>query len=328
MPELTLLDYQVLSKVITKFPIPTNFQIMANLFPINNIDGDSAKWDVVKNGRGIGTFKSPGAPATPVANLGVSQTVSQFASVAFEKVLGEQDLIWNRQPGTEDTPYLEQKIARETQDLNRLIDMTMEYCAAQALTGTLTVNQSDVKFSVDFGIDGTHKVTASPLWSDLSTSDPLTDLDTWKQLIAADAGENATQLWMNSKTLWAYVLRHSAIRELLQAQYGRELVAGLKPPQISDLDIITYDGGYVASGTFTKYIPDGKVIMLAKTPDFGEMQVGSALVPNGEAGLRKVIGKYAYSYISKNPPKQMLIAGANFLPVINKVENIVYATVA
>jgi len=328
MSELTLLDYQVLSRVITKFPIPTYFKLISNLFPLNNIDGDSAKWDVVKNGRDLGKFKAPGAPAIPVANLGVSQTTSQFASIAYEKVLGASDLIWNRAPGTVDTPYLEQKIARETADLNRLIDMKMEYCAAQALTGTLTVNQSDVKFSVDFGIDGTHKVTASPLWSDLSTSDPLTDLDTWKQLIAADSGENATQLWMNSKTLWAYFLRHSAVRELLRAQYGRELVAGLAPKEISELEIVTYDAGYVESGTFTKYIPDGKVIMIAKTPDFGETQVGSDLIPDGDNNLRKVIGKYAYSYISKNPAKQMLIAGANFLPVINKVENIVYATVA
>ncbi len=327
MSELSLLEYQVLSRVITKFPIPANFKIMSNLFPVNNIDADGAKWDVIKNGRGIGTFKSPGAPATQVANLGVSRSTSQFASIAFEKTLSEQELIWNRQPGTVDTPYLEQKITREQADLNRLIDMTMEYAASKALTGTFAVNQDDVKFSVDYGIDATHKVTAGTLWSDLDNSDPLADIDTWKQLIAADSGEVATQMWLNSKTLWSYVLRHSAIRELLRAEFGRELVAGQTPQKISELEIVIYDGGYVASGTFTKYIPDGKVILLAKTPDFGETQVGSALIPSGDT-LRKVVGKYSYSYISKNPAKQMLIAGANFLPVINRVENIVYATVA
>lgn len=321
-----ILEYQVLTELVKKFPIPTNLQ-GAELFPSRNVDANGAKWDVLKRGRGIGELKSPDAPSKAVAQLSYEHKVSGFMSAGYNKKLDASILAWSRQPGTEDTPYMEQAITNEAEDLNRMLDMTAEKFRWELLmTHAITVAQTDVKFTYSAGIAGAHKPTTALLWSDPSTASPLDDINTWKTLIAQDSGENATDLYMNS-TVANYFFGNSIIRELLKYQYGREFLSGEIPPKILDLNLHIYDAGYVASGTFTPYCTNTQVLMLAKSPGWAEEQRGSALVPAGE-NIQKVIGKYAYQHITKDPVAMFLVAGMEFLPVIKKVENIVTATIA
>ncbi len=321
-----ILEYQVLSELLKKFPPPPSFE-GAKIFPSRDVDADGAKWDILQNGRGIGELKSPDAPSKASALLVKEHKVSGFMSCGYNKQLGARILAWSRALGTEDTPYMEQAITQETEDLNRLIDFTAEKFRWELLmTHAITVAQTDVKFTYSAGVAGAHKPTAALLWSDPSTADPLTDLKTWKLLIEQDSGEPATDLYMND-TVLNYFLSNGIIRDLLKAQYGRELVAGEIPPKILSLDLHVYNAGYVASGVFYPYCTNTQILMLAKTPGFAEEQRGSNLVPAGDS-FRKVVGKYAYSHTTKDPVKLNLVAGMEFLPVIKKVENIVTATIA
>ena len=326
MSELNLLDYKVLTGVLQKLGNPPEL-LGKTIFKDRTIDGLSATWDVVTGNRTLGAFRAPEGKSKNINRLGVEKKVSQLALLALNKQLPETFLVWKRAPGTIDQPYMEQAIRRELEDLNNMLERTYEYARWNILTtGKLTVNQSDVKFEVDYGIANDHKPMVDVSWGE-QTATPMEDISAWKRLVAKDSGYVITDMYMNSLSL-EKCLKSESIRELLRAQYGRELVAGQTPPEIIQVKVNVYDAGYVnGGGSFVNYIPDGKVIFVASAPDFAEEQVGSGLIPLGENNVQKAIGKYSYTDITKDPVSLLLYAGKNALPLIKRVENIVIANI-
>lgn len=102
-------------------------------------------------------------------------------------------------------------------------------------TGVLPVSFEDEPeqgFVIDYGFDPSHLVTVSNAggWDDLSTSTPIDDLRAWQQLLADDAGDYGTHIWLNSKA-WDKLIYSAQAKELLTGYDGRAQFI----PQIDDV---------------------------------------------------------------------------------------------
>ena len=327
-----------LTGVVRKFPRPTNL-LGLNMLPEKKVDGNVAKWDIVEGPRKIGSFVAVGAPAVQVAGLKKTPETAMMMRVPLEQFLDAGDLLYARAPGTIDTAYIDYingKLVEELGTLGQYIDTTKEYAAWQALVaGSITVSQSNgVIFTANTGYAASHlNVVPAVLWTTTATADPGKDFTAWTNTIEQDAGISVgdpgeLKIVMNRITngyMCSVVLaRGSSFSDSMR----REAEAGLLTSW-GGYSITVYNGSYVdANGTITKYIADGKVF-IAVGNDWGEMQVGTCLVPpDRDNGMpKKVQGRASWAEIKRNPVSISLFEEENFLPVIKKVENILVADV-
>lgn len=326
--ELYLLHQSTLTKTVAGFQYP-DFVLGNTLFPAQPIQGDTAEWDVLKPARKVGEFVADGAPSKAVALEAVGHRIAKCLKRFDSKRLSGDFLNNIRDLGARQK-NARAALTREQQALDKRNAFAKEWALSRALTGTLTINQEDVKLSVDYELDGAHKPTASVSWA-TSTTDIPADLMAWKRLIEKDSGFTAGYAFANDKVL-AYLLNNEATTGLLGESRLREQVAQSGViTNFMGLDWFFYNAGYLdGSGTFVPFIADDKVILTPKETDWCALQVGSTLIPSGNGAgndLVEVSGRYSYAVVETDPPGVRLFVGDSWLPVIAIPGAVVYADV-
>jgi len=320
-----VLDFKVLTGTLSNFKHPelAGQAILGSA----TVEGNVAAWDVYAPSRVTGNFRVPGAPATKVDLVKVASRTATLAPVLLEKTLDDMALSWLRSGDAAAGDSARARITREEADLDRVLEYTKEYTVWQALSGTLTVNQGDVKFTVDYGLKNSHKPTASASWATAST-DVIGDIRAWKALVAADCGYTATDAYCNESVM-DYLLGNDDIAGFLGEGALREQVAESGYiTRFMGLNWHVYDAGYIdGSGDFQNFIADDRLFIVAAGAPLGAVLSGSQEIPAGFSETRRVYGKFAYSAVESNPPGVRLFVGENFLPVIYIPDAVVAADV-
>lgn len=317
--ELTILQHEIMTSLVRKFPLPTF--IGAKLFPESEITSNVAQWDEIKQSRDVADYIAPDTEANVVDNLGVTHKTSEVACLSEKKQLKGSTMAWLRKPGTEHTQMKEVKIKEELEDLNRRLERRREWARWTALTGTLTIDQANIKFTVDYGIAGTHKPTVGTSWSDVS-SDIIGDLKDWKKLIREDSGENPTTCYITD-TIATHMMKNTGLKALMGENLKTQVLKSGYITNVCGLTFVIYDAGYLpAGGSYTTFIAQTALIMVTSTP-FAEEQ----LAPSTDIKSGFKSGKFSKSWEDDDPAGVWVKIELNSLPVIKKVENIVYATV-
>lgn len=322
---LNILGHETMTAVVEEFKEP-NHQLV-ELFPPTLIEGDTAEWDIYKASRGIGEFNVRNAPSKPVKLSPKGHKTAQCFKAFDHKRLGADTLANLRAPGMKERAA-RAHITREQLDLFRKHARMREYCRAQALTGTLTVNQDDVKITVNYGLSASHKPTAAASWATATTDIPG-DVATWKKLVAKDSGRAAARAYCNSSVM-AYMLANDNVKELLgDGAYKAQVGKDGHITRFMGLGWRVYDDGYLnGSGTFVPFISDDKLIITPEPGEWGSMQVGGTKIPSDDGSeLVDVQAPYAYVELTKDPAGVKLLQGDIFLPVLPIPDSIVYADV-
>jgi hypothetical protein len=327
--EFAALKSKTMTEIVKRFPRPN--LIGAELFPENPLSSNVASWDVLSGTRSMARYVSTNAEA-PVSELTArTRLSSELAFIKEKKTIDEATKNFIDKPGEFNVAYGEQAVADELEALDRKVENRREASRWLALTtGTLDINQSDppVKFLIDYGMSATHKVTASTLWSDLANAKPFTNLMTWKKTIAQDSWITPTDVYMNSTTMAYLVGNTKEIQDLLKYTVGEQLMKNGYVANIAGMNIHVYDVSYKdKTNTIKFFIPDGKVIMVAKQ-GLGKTFVGPSEIPSDGGSSSKVIGKFAYSWVTKDPVDTWILTGVRELPVIQNPDQLLIATVA
>jgi Phage major capsid protein E len=152
-----------------------------------------------------------------------------------------------------------------------------EWMRWQAFQGVLVVTYpTGDKVQIDYGLPAGHKPTAGTLWTDLTNSDPVSDLQAWAQLIADDSGFYGVNAHMTSKT-FNYMTLNTKIRNQINfyspsaptIQRPREQdIMAILSSYTGDFNIVRYNNGFrdvgasgYGAGGLTKYLPDGFVLL-------------------------------------------------------------------
>jgi hypothetical protein len=322
--ELSILEPTVLTGVLEKYVAPPE-NVARPLFRKQSHPFSVAKWDVLKGSRQRAQVTMPNREGKIVEQLGVGEKTASFIYVREKKAFEPTTLRWLREPGQLAKANAEACIRRETKDLNDRLERLVESFAWDALKGTITISEPDVKATVDMGIDATHKPTAATLWSDTLNADIIGNVKAWKKLVQQDSGFNPTEIYLSSDVM-DYVYNNSDIRELFTDRHKNQYLQSMTLEGLLGFNWHVFDGGYEnTSDVFVPYIPSTHIIMMAKGGNPFILYEGLSA---DEEAPRNHTGKFAKTWKTKDPSATFVLIEYNFLPLLQRPDNIVYAQIA
>lgn len=155
--------------------------------------------------------------------------------------------------------------------------------------------QSGAQVKIDYGIPSTHKVSASPAWTDRKNADVIADLKRWQKLTANAVGHYGTRIHMSSDT-WELIIENEKLIDRLTGN-DRPLYVPRESDVLSLLragtEFVITDAGYRDEGVGTNrgvdqikpYLPKGKVLITTPYVIEGEriadMPDGQVIVSTG-----------------------------------------------
>lgn len=142
--------------------------------------------DIIVGGQKITPFVKRGDPARVVGNLGKNSVEIEPPNIRLKKFLRPSDLYYDRAPGSpmfvaggvegenQIVEARKKKYADEQKDLKDMVDRTIEWLCAKGLSGSYSISQPDLNFSIDFSMPSANKpvLTSTALWSAKATCDP------------------------------------------------------------------------------------------------------------------------------------------------------------
>jgi hypothetical protein len=330
-----LLKNSIMTGIVRNIKTDTSTFHGATWCPMKDYPTQNIEWDILSGATGMTPAVYPDAPTPILKHPGLAHKSFQAVQWREKMVFGETDLMYLRKPGTWDEQYGNQMLADRLTDLNTRLETRYEYLRWSMLTGSITITYPDaITQAVDYEVPSGNKPTAGTLWSSTSTADPVANVAAWKLLFRGTA-VRLGKLVMNQVT-YNYLPANSAIRALIQYQFGYDLVrSGALVPQaavneaLGGTPIEINDAGYVNdSGTFVPFLADGKVLGLPQsTPERWCEFMSTPNMHHG--GQNPQSGKFARPiwHLDDDPISVEVIVGEYGLPVMYHTDWHLYITV-
>lgn len=339
-----LLHYTRLSGIVNKKP-QTTFFFQREVFTAKETEAnESFARDIVFGHRTPAKLNAISAPAQVSRHEKIGQQHFRLGEIKIKRRLNERDLLYARKLGTESEKMAMSAITKTLTEMRYEVDLTVEKALADALTGTLTVdNRSDPQNPVYW--QNTYAVTQinSPGyngWVSSPTEKILTnDLTALANRYADLVGLQLSRAITTSEVTDG-ILRNTEVKDWYKATNNDILANGLLP-RLKYLEFKPYDEGYdttryAGAVSINKFIPANTVYLMPAGNDrMGATIVeGPSLIPRtafgaeGESPLVEVPpGYYSYSEVTSDPPGMWIYLGYKFAPVIYWPEAIVKFTV-
>jgi hypothetical protein len=299
---------------------------------------DDLMYRFTRGGEGLteaATFRSYDTESPIGARPGISRVTGELPPISRKIRLGEYDRLRQRRADN----AIRDAILDDATRMVRAVAARLEMARGEALyTGKITLNENGVIATVDFGRKAGHTVTASPLWSDLTGSHPITDLMSWRDTYVASNGSEPGAI-LTSRKVVALLLQNAQIKNLAypsgtqaalvtQSAVNNVMEAFGLPP------IAVYDAQVKVNGSAARVIPDNRVLYLpaaGPSTDLGATLLGTtaeSLEP--DFGLDNEMdqpGIVAGAYSTKDPVAVWTKAAAIGLPVLANPDLTFSATV-
>lgn len=314
---------------------PENQFILDRWFPYNGVNDLSYRFT-----RGGGDllleaadFRAFDAEPSFGRRHGMARVTGDLPPIARQYELDEFQNLTARRANNEEFRALFQ---RDGVRIAREIDIRMEFARAQALVeGKVTINERGVIAEVDFGRSGTHTVAPATLWSDHDNSTPITDLQTWRDVLVAD-GQGAGAI-LTSTTAVNHLLRNAEVQGLVyplaasapqvtRTQLNQVLADFGLPP------ITIWDAQARRAGSLQRFIAADKVLLLpAAGQSLGATVYGTTLeaqIGGYGIGAGDLPGLVVAPFIQRETPVRVLTIGSAIaLPVLASPDDTLVADV-
>ena len=218
------LELVTLNKLISKFDrAPSMF--FSNLFPTQQYDSDTIKWELEYGTAGMTPFVAPGSIAPMVGIDGVGEA-SAKAAYWKEKMYYDEEFLNNlREPGTWATyQTAERKLSRGSRKLRFRCDRRREWMMSKMLVdGSMSyLQKGGVKISVSYGIPTTHQVTLAGdyVWGTGSKRNYVGDIFDGKKIVSEDAMTQINHTVLNSELLKVLILDTKIQALLAKSAFG------------------------------------------------------------------------------------------------------------
>lgn len=228
---------------------------------------DDIEYRFYSGGAGLvdaATFRAYDSESPIGARRGAVRVSGELPPISRKVRMGEYDRLRLRNVPDE---RLRTEVLNDAVAMTQSVAARIELARSEVLrTGTITLNENGVSATVDYGRAAGNTFSASVLWAaNPTTAKPLTDLQTARDLIAANGGV-VDKITMNRVTYNAMI----AADQVKNAAWS-----GVAPAIVSDTAVATVltslglppidvnDSQVSVAGTATKVVPDNKVIVAA-----------------------------------------------------------------
>lgn len=343
---ISMFDKRTMIAALESMPPKRTF--LKDLFFNNVITSETDKIDVdiYKGNQKMAAFVSPKVGSITVKKEGWKTETYTPPLIGLDDITTAEDILTRsigenvysqKSPDERAAEILLRDMAR----LDTMIEIREEWMCAKALfTGAVDVSGEGVSQNIDFGMSNTHKVTlgAGAKWTDTGIN-PLTDIATWKTLIAKDSFLSADIVIMGAGAAKAFINNAEVQKSLdirnidLGVIRPQELPSGAKyigSDRLNGVDYYTYEGYYVdpTTGVQTPFVPNGAVLLASKSARTS-MMYGAVTIAdeNTKALLTYAMARVPDSWVSKKPAARFIQLNSRPLPVPHDIDGFVVATV-
>lgn len=312
-------------------------------FPTEQVD-----IDLVKGDREMAAFVHPKIGAETLAEEGY-ETKSYTPPMVNPDIVTTAESYMHRAPGeiiySERTPQQRaaEQLVREYQRLDDSISRREEWMCAQALTtGIIHVVGKGVDAEIDFGFTNKVVLTGNERWGQ-SGADVSGTLEDWVDKVYTNGFANVDRIICGRTALKMLKSDKGILEKLDNRRYqagefnARDLPNGVRYHGYltdSGLEIYSYKEVYMdrvtdpEHPTLRKLIPDNMIVMISPDVDF--MRAYGLCSYYDEASKQLVTAETArllHAYIGHKPERKVLEACARPLPIPDKVDSWLVATV-
>jgi hypothetical protein len=340
-------DAPVSPDALTTFvrEVPTNSQlVLSGLFPVRTVDDNTIDFaEIVRTNR-TARFRSFDGRIHVSERDASSEKRVKLLPLSSSLSLGEYErlqLQFARTGGT-NTQALANAIYNDAENLTREVQARLEQAWGDVLTdGKLTINENGFQGEADFGVPGTQIVApAGALWSNTSTSVPITDIQTWTDVYVAANGVAPATFQTSLAVLRLLQTNTQVINAVHGSAAGRtfatltelnNLLASMGLPTPS----APYDSQVDVDGTSTRVVADDKVVFLPQDigslgyTAFGVSATALELVNSNESDLSFEEAPGIVGVVEKaGPPyKQFTYVDAVAMPILANARLLMVADV-
>ena len=327
MPDVSLFEPLVFNGVVEKMTAPETLT-WVNRLPKTPHPFPTASWDVIKGSRAVAKPNVPNSEAHIVPRLGISQEAASFIYLREKKVFSPTTLHWLRAPGSAtNLQNAEQAVLREVRDLNQRFDNFVEWCAWQALTGSIVLDYPDVQANIDYKMPASHKPTVGTSWASATPAQMVADVTAWKRLVSRDGRVRAAEAFTTDTTLarvvqsFATTGNGSMLSDRSKDQYYNSGTL----PGFLQLDWKTVDATYdTDQGAAAAFLPDDAIV-IGNFTENRPFELYEGPTADDEAPVGHT-GKFAKTWKDKDPSARQYLLELHFLPIITRPEQIVYVS--
>lgn len=346
--EIDIYQPRYLAEVVRSTPpvhtfLRDTFFTNVKTFPTEQVD-----IDLVKGDREMAAFVHPKLGAETL-NLEGYETKSYKPPMVNPDLVTTAENYLKRAPG--ETIYsgrtpeqrAAEQLVREYKRLDDAITRREEWMCAQALTtGTIHVVGKGVDEEIDFGLTNKVVLSGAEQWGQAG-ADILGMLDDWVDAVYTNGFANVDRIICGQKALKLLKNDKGILEKLDNRRYqagefnARDLPNGVRYHGYltdSGLEIYSYKEVYMdritnpAKPTLRKLIPDNMIVMISPDVDF--MRAYGMCSYFDEASKSLVTAetpRLLYPYIAHKPERKVLEACSHPLPIPDKVDSWLVATV-
>ena len=345
--EIDIYQPRYLAQVVRQAPPVHTFLRDTFFTNIKTFATEEVDIDIVKGDREMAAFVHPKLGAETMAEEGY-ETKSYKPPMVNPDLVTTAESHMHRAPGetlySERTPEQRaaEQLVREYRRLDDAISRREEWMCAQALTtGAIQVVGKGVKEEIDFGFTNKVVLTGAEQWGQ-SGADILGNLEDWSDMVYTNGfanvdriicGQNALKLLKNDKA----ILEKMDNRRYQAGEFNaRDLPNGVRYHGYltdSGLEIYSYKEVYMDRITdpekpaLRRMIPDNMIVMISPDVDFMRAY-GLCSYYNEEGQLITAeTPRLLHHYIAHKPERKVLEACARPLPIPDKVDSWLVATV-
>lgn len=281
-----------------------------------------------------------GAEAEIASREGIARVSGEIPTIKRKIPLSGRALIALRREGVGDYDFVVNTLYN---DLDNMIDAVLVRIEAMrweaVATGKIVLAENGVLMTVDYGVPAEHKqvLTGDAKWDQHDTSNPIEDMQRWRDKIVDDTGIPVRTAWTSNKTV-AHLLHNAEIRRLVYGDSGGSRAIALSQLnellQTMDLPVIrTYDVRYRVQNENGQYetrrfLPENAFIMVpeGKLGDTLSGPTEEALM-QADVDATEIAGIYAEVYRENEPPMLWTKAAGTAIPTFPMADSVFQATV-
>lgn len=197
-----LLRPESIDGVLTYFPHAVNRYPLARFMPLVNVNADKVEMDITKQRAGGMTPLVATGSESPIYGGSARGTIEWEAAEFREKViLTEKDLVLLRKIGTKgELDDARRVMSRKFKVIEQRLTNRIEWMRRQVLfDGAVTATTAD---GVDLTVPYTHPdylevtLTGTDRWDQVSTADPVGDLQEWVEDYMVDTGFGVAEIML------------------------------------------------------------------------------------------------------------------------------------
>lgn len=313
------------------------------LYPTARVD-----IDLVKGDRHMAPFVSPRLGGVPQTELGY-QTKSYAAPLLNPVTLTTADQLMDRRPGEElssgRTPAQRaaEKLMEEYRVLNDQLTRREEWMAARAiLDGKIVVRGVGVDDEIDFLLTNQVSLSGTAQWGK-SAAAILDNLEDWVEQVLAEGFANADMLILGKSALRAFLADEKVLSVLDNRRiemgliHPRDLPNGvryighLNKPDLDiyqDREVFLDDWTDPAVPAVKPLVDDNKAVVISSGADFLMAYGQCSYIDDATRDwVTAETDRLLRSYIKHGPDRRFLEAQARPLPIPDKVDSWLVATV-